>query len=173
MRAHFSEQYSGMGMERDDSGTLLLARPGRMKWIYAEPRGKYFLLDGHYAYFYAPGNEQVQRMKASQLDDLRSPLRFLLGHTKIAAELTGLHLSTRGGALTLVGVPRGAARRIASVALTVTPAGEITAIVIREQDESTTRFSLSSEEDNLTLAPETFRFSPPPGVPVSDALPPA
>ena len=172
MRAHFSEQYTGMGMERDDSGTLLLARPGRMKWIYAEPSGKYFLLDGRFAYFYAPGNEQVQRMKASQLDDLRSPLRFLLGHTKIAAELTGLHLSTRGTSLTLVGVPRGAARRIASVALTVTVDGEITAIVIREQDDSTTRFTLSSEEDDPALAPDIFRFSPPPGVPVSDALPP-
>lgn len=173
MRAGFSEQYTGMGMERDESGTLLLARPGRMKWIYAQPSGKYFLLDGRYAYFYAPGNEQVERMKASQLDDLRSPLRFLLGHTKIAAELTGLHVSSSGAEFTLSGIPRGAAKRIASVALTVTAAGEITAIVIRELDGSTTRFTLSSEEDNPALSSETFRFTPPPGVPVSDGLPPA
>jgi outer membrane lipoprotein carrier protein len=173
LRADFTEQYTGMGMERDESGTLLLARPGRMKWVYREPSGKYFLLDGRYAYFYAPGNEQVQRMRASQLDDLRSPLRFLLGHTKIASELTSLSVTDSGAKYTLTGVPRGAAKRIASVALTVTENGTITAMLIREQDGSVTRFTLGGEEDDPALAPDTFRFVPPAGVPVSDALPPA
>ena len=178
LRARFTEQYTGMGMERDEAGTLLLQRQGamgagRMRWDYSSPRGKYFLLDGRYAYFYSPGNEQGERMKASQLDDLRSPLRFLLGHTKIASELTGLRIAAAGADFVLSGVPRGAEKRIASVALTVTAEGRIQAIAIRELDGSVTRFTLSNEEDNPALAPETFRFSAPPGVPVSDGLPPA
>ncbi len=178
LRARFSEQYTGMGMERDETGTLLLERAGvtgagRMRWDYSSPAGKYFLLDGRYAYFYAPGNEQVQRMRASQLDDLRSPLRFLLGHTKIASELTGLRAAASGADFVLTGVPRGAEKRIASVALTVTADGRIESMTIREQDGSVTRFTLSREEDNPALAPDTFHFSAPRGVSVSDGLPPA
>ncbi len=173
LQAQFREQYSGMGMEREESGTLLLERPGRMRWNYSEPAGKYFLLDGHYAYFYAVGNEQVTRMRASQLDDLRSPLRFLLGHTRIAAELDGLKMTQAGAEFVLSGVPHGAARRIGSVELTVTADGRITVMVIRELDGSVTRFALSGEQDNPKLAPETFHFTAPAGIPVSDGLPPA
>ncbi len=178
LRARFSEAYTGMGMERAEAGTLLLERAGvtgagRMRWDYSTPAGKYFLMDGRYAYFYAPGNQQVERMKASELDDLRSPLRFLLGHTKIGSELRGLRMTASGADFVLTGVPRGAEKRIAEVALTVTASGQIASMTIRELDGSVTRFTLSDEEDNPAIAPESFRFHAPAGVAVSDGLPPA
>jgi len=44
---------------------------------------------------------------ASELDDLRSPLRFLLGHTQLEKELTGLTLaSAPNGSFTLTGQPK-------------------------------------------------------------------
>ncbi|MEI9969369.1 MAG: hypothetical protein WDM87_12375 [Terracidiphilus sp.] len=64
-----------------------------MLWRYSSPPGKIFLLDGKYALFYAQGDAQVQRIPASELDDLRSPLRLLLGHTQLEKELTGLMLA--------------------------------------------------------------------------------
>ena len=90
LKAGFSESYAGLGMTRTESGTLFLRKPGRMMWQYSSPPGKIFLLDGKYALFYAQGDAQVQRIPASELDDLRSPLRFLLGHTQLEKELTGL-----------------------------------------------------------------------------------
>ncbi len=92
LKAGFSESYAGLGMTRTESGTLFLRKPGRMLWQYSSPAGKIFLLDGKYALFYAQGDAQVQRIPASELDDLRSPLRFLLGHTQLEKELTGLTL---------------------------------------------------------------------------------
>ena len=74
-------------MQRTESGTLLLVKPGRMKWEYSSPPGKIFLLDGKYAWFYTKGDAQVQRIPAKELDDLRSPLRFLLGHTNLEKEI--------------------------------------------------------------------------------------
>ncbi len=178
LRARFTEQYTGMGMERDEAGTLLLERAsvtgaGRMRWDYSEPAGKYFLIDGRYAYFYAPGDEQVVRMKASELDDLRSPLRFLLGHTKFSSELTGLRMTAAGADFVLTGVPRGAEKRVAEVALRVTAAGEIRSMTIRELDGSVTRFRLSDEVDDPAIASASFRFHAPEGVAVTDGLPPA
>jgi outer membrane lipoprotein carrier protein len=80
LKAGFTEHYEGLGMQRTESGTLLLLKPGRMRWDYTSPSAKLFLLDGKYAWFYSPGDPQVQRIESKKLDDLRSPLRFLLGH---------------------------------------------------------------------------------------------
>ena len=45
-------------MNRTESGTLLLLKPGRMKWEYSAPPGKLFLLDGKYAWFYSRGDRR-------------------------------------------------------------------------------------------------------------------
>src|SRR6202034_4340828 len=98
-----------------------------------------FVLDGKYAWFYAPGDTQVQRIAASQLDDLRSPLRFLLGHTKIERELTGLTLAAGPlGTCILSGQPKGQQKRIAKLSLSVTETGVITGIEIDEADGAQT-----------------------------------
>jgi outer membrane lipoprotein carrier protein len=173
LKANFTEQYDGLGMRRSESGTMLLRKPGRMKWEYTSTAGKVFVLDGKYAWFYAPGDTQVQRIAASQLDDLRSPLRFLLGHTKIESELQKLTLTTgSNGVFTLAGMPKGQQQRIARLSLTVTATGTITGIKIEETDGAQTSFSFSSEEPNAVVPESTFRFTPPAGIPVVDALPP-
>ena len=99
LRARYTEHYAGLGLDRTESGTLLLKKPGRMRWVYDTPRGKLFLLDGQSAIFYTPGDTQAQRIPARQLDDLRSPLRFLLGHTELAKELDHLTLTVVSGGL--------------------------------------------------------------------------
>ena len=173
LKAAFNEQYEGLGMHRSESGTMFLRKPGRMRWEYQNTQGKVFVLDGKFAWFYSPGQSQIQRIPASQLDDLRSPLRFLLGHTKIESELTGLALaSTDGGNFTLTGVPKGQQKRISKLSLTVTATGTITAISIEEVDGARTTFAFTGEEANATIPESQFHFSPPPGVPVVDALPP-
>jgi outer membrane lipoprotein carrier protein len=173
LRASFSETYQGLGMNRTESGTLLLLKPGRMRWDYSSPAGKLFLLDGKYAWSYTRGDAQVQRIPAKKLDDLRSPLRFLLGHTQLEKELTGLALKpAANGAFTLTGKIKGQENRIARLSLTVTASGVITAIEIEEADGALTHFHFTGEEPNAQLPDSMFRFTPPKGVPVVDALPP-
>jgi outer membrane lipoprotein carrier protein len=173
LRAGFTESYEGLGMRRTESGTLLLLKPGRMKWEYSDPPGKLFLLDGKYAWFYSRGDSQVQRIPAKELDDLRSPLRFLLGHTELEKELSSLSLAAApNGQFTLTGQPKGQEKRVARLTLTVTADGTITGIEIEEADGALTRFTFTGEQPNAPVPPETFHFAPPPGVPVVDALPP-
>jgi outer membrane lipoprotein carrier protein len=173
LRAGFTESYEGLGMRRAESGTLLLLKPGRMKWEYSEPVGKLFLLDGKFAWFYSRGDSQVQRIPAKQLDDLRSPLRFLLGHTELEKELTGLTIaSAAGGQFALSGQPKGQEQRVARLTLTVTADGTITGIEIEEADGALTRFTFTAEQTNVAIPAAAFHFTPPAGVPVVDALPP-
>jgi outer membrane lipoprotein carrier protein len=173
LKAGFTENYQGLGMDRTESGTLLLLKPGRMKWDYTSPSGKLFLIDGSHAWFYQKGDAQVQRLPTKDLDDLRSPLRFLLGHTKLEKELENLTLSAGpGDQLTLTGVPKGLEKRVDRVTLIVTAKGAITSMEIDEADGALTRFTFSSEEPDASLPAAEFRFTPPAGVPVVDGLPP-
>jgi len=174
LRANFTESYEGLGMSRTESGTLLLLKPGRMRWDYSSPAGKVFLIDGKFAWFYAPGSAQVQRIPAKQLDDLRSPLRFLLGHTQLEKELAGLQAKPGPqGSVVLTGQPTGQQNRVDRVSLTVAPAtGAIQGIEIEETDGSITRFTFANEQTNVAIPENSFRFEPPAGVPVVDGLPP-
>jgi outer membrane lipoprotein carrier protein len=171
LRTNFTESYAGMGRRRTESGTLLLAKPGRMRWDYASPAGKTFVLDGKYAWFYTRGAAQVQRIPAKQLDDLRSPLRFLLGHTQVEKEMTGLSLTATGSHYQLSGRIKGD-ERMKRVTLTVTADGTIVALDAEESDGSLTHIGLSNEQPNTPLPAEAFHFTPPAGVPVVDSLPP-
>jgi outer membrane lipoprotein carrier protein len=176
LRASFTESYEGLGMSRAESGTLLLLKPGRMRWDYAVPAGKLFLIDGKFAWFYVRGATQVQRIPAKELDDLRSPLRFLLGHTQLDRELTGLQLAptpTGHGEYMLIGQPKGQENRVRRISLTIVPGtGAIAAIEIEETDGAATRFTFAGEEINVAIPDGAFKFTPPAGVPVVDAIPP-
>jgi outer membrane lipoprotein carrier protein len=173
LKAGFTESYEGMGIRRTESGTLLLLKPGRMKWDYSSPPGKIFLLDGKYAWFYTRGDPQVQRIPAKELDDLRSPLRFLLGHTELEKEMNGLTLAAApNGCFTLTGQPKGQEKRVTRISLTVTAQATIVAIEIEEPDGALTRFSFTGEQSDVAIPADTFNFAPPPGVPVVNALPP-
>ena len=179
LKTAFTERYEGLGMARSESGIMLLRKPGKMRWEYKETAGKLFVLDGKYAWFYTPGQSQVQRIPASKLDDLRSPLRFLLGHTKIESELENLKLyrnrSEQTGSAThytISGIPKGQQKRISKLSLGITETGAITSIEIAEVDGAKTSFTFANEEPNATIPESAFHFTPPAGVPVVDALPP-
>ncbi len=173
LRTEFTERFDGLGLHRVESGTLLLSKPGRMRWTYTEPKGKLFVLDGQFAYSYTPGDGQVQRLPTRQIDDLRSPLRLLLGKTELRRELTGIvvHPAADGGA-TIAGRPVVAQGRLQSVQLQVDAAGQIESLQLTEVDGSTTGFTFRSTADNVPVTGGDFRFTPPPGVPVVDGLAP-
>jgi len=171
LEARFSETYSGAGMTRTESGTLLLKKPGRMRWDYDRPRPKLFITDGKIAWFYVPGERQARRTPVKQLDDLRSPLRYLLGKTKLKKELDGLSLApdqkpVSAGDVVLRGVPKGMHDRVAQTLLEVSPDGLINRIVVEELDGSLTEFSFLQQKENVQIPDLRFSFTPPPGVEV-------
>jgi outer membrane lipoprotein carrier protein len=172
LRVSFKETFRGMGMDRQESGTLLLRKPGKMHWSYSQPAGKVFLLDGKYAWFYSPGDAQVERVAASQLDDLRSPLRFLLGHTQLQKELSGLSLTTTAEGMELSGVPKGMENRVQKIVLGVNADGVIRSMQIQETDGAVTVFTFTDSVPNAPAPDAEFVFKVPAGVGVIDGLPP-
>ena len=171
MRSHFVEEYHGAGMTRTESGTLYLKKPGKMRWEYDQPRPKLFVSDGKTAWFYVPGEQQARKAPVSKLDDIRSPLRFLLGKTKLRKEFDELGIAsnikpTAPGDIVLRGSPKGMEERIARVVLEVSPEGQIHRIEIEEVDGAVTDFRFSDTAENVAVAHKLFHFIPPSGVEV-------
>jgi outer membrane lipoprotein carrier protein len=173
LQAEFTEEYRGAGMERTESGTLWLSKsglkkPGKMRWEYRSPREKLFVSDGRDAWFYVPDDRQARKTDARKLDDLRSPLAFLLGKSKLEKELQGLSLAPdvaplAAGDVVLRGVPQAMADRVNEILVEITPGHQIARIVINEVDGSTTEYSFSDQKENVAIPDGKFEFRPPAG----------
>jgi outer membrane lipoprotein carrier protein len=169
LQTDFTEIYSGAGLERVESGTLWLKKPRKMRWEYRSPREKLFVSDGNMVWFYLPAERQLRKTQFKKLDDLRSPLAFLLGKTKLENELQGLskvtdQSPTTPGNTLLRGVPKAMADRVSDVVLEIAPSNQIARIVLTEVDGATTEFRFKNPKENMELSDTRFQFTPPPGV---------
>jgi outer membrane lipoprotein carrier protein len=168
LEAQFTEVYRGSGMDRTESGTLWLKKPGKMRWEYRSPREKLFVSDGRDAWFYVPDDRQARRTAAKKLEDVRSPLAFLLGKTKLEKELRGLSVAPDVTPLSpqdvgLRGVPQGLADRIGEIVLEVTPDHQIARIFIQDVDGAATEYRFTEQKEDVGVADARFEFKPPAG----------
>jgi outer membrane lipoprotein carrier protein len=173
LRAEFTEIYRGSGMERSESGTLWLKKPGKMRWEYRSPKEKLFVSDGKDAWFYVPEDRQARKQSAKKLEDVRSPLAFLLGKTKLAKELTGLSLAPdiaplEAGDVMLRGVPQAFADQVSEIVLEITPQNQISRILMQGVDGATTEYRFTDQKEDTEVADRSFSFRPPTGTEVVD-----
>ena len=171
LEAQFTELYQGSGMTRTESGTLLLKKPGKMRWEYRSPREKLFVSDGKDAWFYVPDDRQARKSAARKLEDARSPLAFLLGKTRLEKELRGLSLAPdveplQSGDVMFRGVPSALADQWSEVVLEVTPQNQIARIVLQGVDGSSTEYRFTDQKENVATEDSRFAFKPPAGTEV-------
>lgn len=169
LQADFTEIYRGDGAERVETGTLWLKKPRKMRWEYRSPKEKLFVSDGEIVWFYLPAEKQVRKTTVKKLDDVRSPIAFLLGKTKLESELQGLSKAIDQspigeGDTVLRGVPRGMPGQVAEVQLEINPSHQIVRILLVGGDGSATEFRLANLKENQDPAASLFTFNPPPGV---------
>ncbi len=177
LEADFTEVYRGAGMDRTESGTLWLKKPGKMRWQYRSPREKVFVSDGRTAWFYVPGDRQARKEPAKKLEDIRSPLAFLLGKTKLEKELHGLSLAPdifplEPGDTVLRGVPAAMTDQISEVVLEIGPDHQIRRIVLQDVDGSSTEYRFIDQKEDVAVANSQFEFQPPPGTETVEGLEP-
>ncbi len=168
LRAEFTEVYRGSGMDRTESGTLWLKKPGKMRWEYRSPKDKLFVSDGKDAWFYVPDDGQARKTSAKKLEDIRSPLAFLLGKTKLEKELQGLSLAPdveplQPGNVVLRGVPKALSDRVSEILVEVTPDHQIARIVIHEVDGAVTEYRFGEMKEDVAIGDGQFHFKPPAG----------
>ena len=127
--------------------------------------------NGKDAWFYVPDDRQARKEAAKKLEDIRSPLAFLLGKTKLEKELQGLSAAPdieplQAGNTVLRGIPKAFADRISEIVLEIAPDNHIVRLVMQEVDGASTEYQFSEQNEDVTIADSRFDFRAPAGTEV-------
>ncbi len=169
----FTHSYEGGALRRQitERGTVLVKKPGKMRWNYKSPEEKVFVSDGHEIYFYVPADKQVTVSAMPSEDKASTPILFLVGKGNLTTDFT---VSYAEG---LSGVPAdGVALKLAPK--TKTPEYDTLILVVdrrtlalrmliaHDAQSGTSTFTFSNLKENVGLSDGQFAFSIPRGADV-------
>jgi outer membrane lipoprotein carrier protein len=166
----FQEQYTPQGKPtRSESGTLLLRKPGRMRWDYNQPKGKLFVSDGKYLWLYTPSENRAEKMKFQESEDMRAPLAFLLGKLNFDKEFRNLVGRAEGADTRITAEPKTDNLPYSAVEFLVTAEGRIKQVKVTGFDRSILDFAFDQEKVDPALDGKLFQFQVPKGVELVEA----
>lgn len=163
---------AALGRRVAEKGTLVLERPGKMRWEYHEPERKLFVALGETTWFYVPADNQVIESPRAELREAGISALLLDGHPslkeryEIAADPGTKELSPDPGQVLLRFTPRPEGGTAAfAYALVSVDAGDAIArkIAILDDAGNTTEYLFDTLQVNRGVAPEAFAWTPPAG----------
>ena len=86
--ADFTQTHAGgpLGRKRVEQGSVVIKRPGRMRWEYKSPEKKLFVSNGKRLSFYDHANNQVTLSEMPEGDDATSAALFLTGRGNLTRD---------------------------------------------------------------------------------------
>jgi outer membrane lipoprotein carrier protein len=166
----FHEEYTPPGRaKRAENGTLVLRKPGKMRWDYDQPKGKLFVSDGKYLWLYTPLENRAEKMKLKESDDMRAPLAFLLGKLDFQKEFRNLQGRSEGPDMRITAEPKTDNLPYSAVEFLVAPDQRIKVVRVTGFDHSVLEFRLDAEKVDPPLDAKLFQFQAPKGVQLVEA----
>ena len=174
--ADFAHVYAGGVLRKQitERGHLLVKKPGKMRWDYAEPEPKQFVSDGVKMYSYIPQDKQVIVASVPPDDEAPTPTLFLAGKGNVTRDFTPSLVDAPAGmpagsrALKLV--PRARQRDYDWLVLVLDPASlAIRGLLTVDAQGGRSSFSFTNLKENVGLADKEFTFKIPRGVDVVSA----
>jgi outer membrane lipoprotein carrier protein len=170
LQVSFTEQYTPPGsIQRTESGTLLLRKPGRMRGDYSQPKGKLFISDGKFLWLYTPDDNKAEKMSLKETEDMRAPLAFLLGKLHFTKEFRNLQAHAEGTAMRITAEPRTQDLPYSTVEFVVSAENRIQELKVTGYDRSILDFSFAGEKDDPPLDAKLFEFHLPPGATLEES----
>ena len=158
-----------------ERGTLLVKKPGKMRWEYTAPEHKVFVSDGLKMYSYIPQDKQVIVTAVPGEDQATTPALFLTGKGNLTRDFTAssgeLPAGAPEGTRALKLVPKTPQREYDWLVLVVDPVALlIRGLVTVDTQGGKSTFAFTNLRENVGLTDKEFAFKIPPGVDViSDA----
>ena len=166
--ASFTQSYrTGVLKTRtQESGTVSVKKPGKMRWTYTKPERKDLVSDGRRIYWYVHEDKQV--VVRDVAETASTPDLFLSGKGDIARDFTPTHAeSPIAGTVALKLVPRRAEPEYEYLIVAFDPASlQFRGLTTRDHQGGESTFTFSNMRENRGLSDKDFAFSPPRGVPV-------
>ncbi len=171
--ADFVHTYQGSVLKKTftERGTVLMKKPGRMRWDYTAPEKKQFVSDGAKIYFYIPADKQVMVSTVPPNADATTPALFLAGTGRLTSEFTPafveLPAGLPAGSRALKLVPKSKLPDYDWLVLAVDPATlAIRGLVTTDAQGGTSTFVFTNLKHDIGLADDQFTFKIPRGVDV-------
>jgi outer membrane lipoprotein carrier protein len=167
LKAKFAQVMSGPMGKRQASGTVLLKKPGMMRWDYEKPEKKLFVADGTTLWVYEPEDEQAYKQPLSG-SQLPAQVSFLFGRGKLSDEFDITYLDGQSlgepGDLVLKLVPKVASAQYRYLVFVVSPSTFLVKeTVLYDQQGGQNDIAFSAVEQNPKAGIDTarFQFTPP------------
>jgi len=167
--ADFVQTYQGgvLRQKTTERGTLLIKKPGRMRWTYTAPEKKEFVSDGRQLYSYLPAERQVYVSDVPAGGGDTSATLFLAGRGDLTRDFTPQLVSTEGATYTLKLTPKQRQQDFDTLTLIVDRATmQIVSLVASDRQGGTSTFVFSNFRENIGLDDGRFVFTAPRGVKV-------
>ena len=170
--ADFEHIYEGGVLKKKlaERGTLLVKKPGMMRWAYTNPEKKEFVSDGRTLYSYVPQDRQVIVSTVPPADEASSPAMFLAGKGDVGrdfgasfADVAGLTASD----IALELVPKSPQRDYEWIILVLDRASlQIRRLMTVDSQGGASTFVFTKLRENVGLSDRAFAFTIPRGVDV-------
>jgi outer membrane lipoprotein carrier protein len=168
--ADFTQTYRGgvFKTQTQERGTVVVKKPGLMKWIYTSPERKEFVSDGKKIYWYLPEDKQVTVSDAPSADQAATPALFLSGRGDIARDFTATAApATLAGTVALKLVPRRSEPDYEFLVVALDPATkQIRALSTRDRQGGESTLTFANMKENRGISDKEFVFRTPRGVSV-------
>ena len=154
-----------------ESGTMLLRRPGRARWDYAEPERKIAILDGENTRVYLPEDRQMIRGRLPAEGEAFHALLTRGSRIEESFVPSLVPVSGRKGErIRLRLVPRRPEQTFEAVVLDLDPSSfAILAAEVSDGAGNVIRYRFFDQRRNRGVREEAFHFQPPPGTEIVEA----
>jgi outer membrane lipoprotein carrier protein len=171
--ADFTHDYEGGALRRKttEHGTVLVKKPGRMRWAYKTPEEKLFVSDGRKIYFYVPADKQVTVSSMPSEDKASTPILFLVGKGNLAGDFAASYADGLPGlpadTLALKLIPKAKTPDYDSIVLVVDRKTlALRMLIAHDAQSGTSTFTFANLKENVGLSDGQFTFSIPRGTDV-------
>jgi outer membrane lipoprotein carrier protein len=148
-------------------GKLTFKRPGKMLWLYEEPKGQFVLADGKNLYFYQPEQNQVIKSPLSNAFRSDIPLSFLLGLGNLKKDFNAALKAADDNQYVLRLEPKGDLGGFSEVLVGVSRStSDILWVSVRDAASNVTTIRFSTMRKGIGVQESLFRFQLPDGVDV-------
>jgi len=152
-------------------GTVVFAKPGKMRWSYEEPEPSLVVSDGSWLWIYDPVNREAQRARVGAGYLSGAAIQFLLGEGDIQRDFEVTAESCAEGSISLELHPRRPASYEKLRVVTDPATGDLRETTVVDLLGNVTKVAFQDMRANLDPPADVFTFDPPPGVTVIDLEP--
>ena len=173
--ADFTHTYEGGVLRKKvtERGTVMVKKPGRMRWNYTTPEQKVFVSDGRRIYLYVPADKQVMVSPVPEQDEATTAVLFLAGKGHLTRDFAVSHVAGASpGTYRLRLQPKQPERDYDWLEVVMDKSSfRIVSLYAGDRQGGLSAFHFTNFKENIGLSDKTFEFKIPRGAEVINAGP--